>query len=218
MGSAVDQLLALQHEKDPYGTRPTDLLPLQLEAANERLCQSRRRDPAAAKPGGVGWRHEGERARRPRSAAVRTQRVQELLRIVAHRRSVGPHGQVAAHRLDPVAGRVRPGRGRRPRRLRDAARNRRVLRHVLERNHRQAGHDPCSATDLDIASQTNVRGLSWATGINPTATGSSSVSARGWPSSATSGHGLAMIDAFSSRENSYQLPLDTDHTSARSWT
>ena len=26
---------------------------------------------------------------------------------------------------------------------------------------------PCSATDLDIASQTNVRGLSWATGIAP---------------------------------------------------
>ena len=38
MGSAVDQLLALQHEKDPYGTSPDDLLPLQLEAANERLA------------------------------------------------------------------------------------------------------------------------------------------------------------------------------------
>src|SRR5262245_1061442 len=38
MGSAVDQLLALQHEKDPYGASPDDLLPLQLEAVNERLA------------------------------------------------------------------------------------------------------------------------------------------------------------------------------------
>ena len=37
MGSAVDRLLQLQNEKDPYGIAPDDLLPLQLEAANERL-------------------------------------------------------------------------------------------------------------------------------------------------------------------------------------
>ena len=66
---------------------------------------------------------------------------------------------------------------------------------------------PCSATDLDIASQSNVHGLSWATGIAPE--GDRKFCGLG-PHMAIERNErtrLAMIDAFSSPQNSYQLPL-----------
>jgi hypothetical protein len=48
MGSALKQLLDLRDAADPYDTPPAELLPLQLEAANERLELQRGRIPLLA--------------------------------------------------------------------------------------------------------------------------------------------------------------------------
>ena len=208
MGSAVDQLLQLQNEKDPYGTAPDDLLQLQLEAANERLSSRVDDIPLLrnrAQAGGItkvaeladlvpllfahsayksyseSWLTEG-----------RWDRMAKWLRTVSTPSLEGLD-------LDSVAD------------LDDFVARLETVQCYVTCSSGTTGKPamiPCSATILDIASQSNVHGLSWATGITPD--GDRKFCGLG-PRMAIERNErtrLAMIDAFSSPENSYQLPLE----------
>jgi hypothetical protein len=208
MGSAVDQLLALQHEKDPYGTSPDDLLPLQLEAANERLASRVDEIPLLrnrAQSGGITkvvepadlvpllFAHSAYKSYSESwLTEARWDRMAKWLRTVSTPSLDGLD-------LDGVTD------------LNEFVTRLETVECYVTCSSGTTGKPamiPCSATDLDIASQTNVRGLSWATGIAPD--GDRKFLGLG-PRMAIERNErtrLAMIDAFSSRENSYQLPLD----------
>ncbi len=208
MGSAIDQLLQLRNTKDPYGTDPTDLLPLQLEAADERLSSRVDDIPLLrnrAQSGGVtkvskcadlvpllfahsayksyseSWLTEG-----------RWDRMAKWLRTVST-------PSLDELDLDSVAD------------LDDFVARLETVQCYVTCSSGTTGKPAmiaCSATDLDIASEANVRSLSWATGINPE--GDRKFFGLG-PRMAIERNErtrLAMIDAFSSQENSYQLPLE----------
>ena len=208
MGSAIDQLLQLRNTKDPYGTDPTDLLPLQLEAADERLSSRVDDIPLLrnrAQSGGVTKVSEcadlvpllfAHSAYKSYSESWLTEgrwdRMAKWLRTVS----------------TTVARRIGSRFRRRPRRLRGPARNRQCYVTCSSGTTGKPAMIACSATDLDIASEANVRSLSWATGINPE--GDRKFFGLG-PRMAIERNErtrLAMIDAFSSQENSYQLPLE----------
>ena len=125
MGSALEQLLDLRDADDRYDTPPAELLPLQLEAANERLELQRRSDSAVGEPRQDSRDREDRRAGRCGAAAVRAQHVQDVFGAVADGRPVGPDGEVAGHGVDVRRG-WRVVRGcRRPGWVRGAARSRR---------------------------------------------------------------------------------------------
>ena len=208
MGSAVDELLQLQSEPDPYGAAPEDLLALQLEAANERLAGRVGEIPLLrnrARSGGITKMAEladlvpllfAHSAYKSYSESWLTDgrwdRMAKWLRTVSTPSLDGLD-------LDTVAD------------INDFVARLETVGCYVTCSSGTTGKPamiPCSATDLDVASQTNVRGLSWATGIEPN--GDRKFLGLG-PRMAIERNErtrLAMIDAFSSPENSYQLPLD----------
>ncbi len=208
MGSAVDQLLGLQHAPDPYSSGPDDLLPVQLEAANERLASRVDAIPLLRNrvmSGGVTTVHEladlvpllfAHSAYKSYAESWLTDgrwdRMAKWLRTVSTPTLDGLD-------LDGVTD------------LDDFVARLGSVGCYVTCSSGTTGKPamiPCSAVDLDIAAQTNVRGLSWATGIEPD--GHRKFLGLG-PRMAIERNErtrLAMVDAFSSTENSYQLPLD----------
>lgn len=208
MGSAVDQLLRLRDDPDPYAYPPAELLPLQIEAANERLAERVDEIPLLRNRAAAGGIEKvaqaadlvpllfAHSAYKSYSEAWLTDgrwdRMAKWLRTVATPTLDGLD-------LDAVAD------------LDDFVDRLGAVGCYVTCSSGTTGKPamiPCSATDLDVASQTNVRGLSWATGIAPV--GDRKFLGLG-PRMAIERNErtrLAMIDAFSSPENSYQLPLD----------
>ncbi len=208
MSSAVGQLLELQNERDPYGTAPDDLLALQLEAVNERLARRIDEIPLLRNRARVGGTtHVAELADlvpllfahgayKSYSESWLTEgrwdRMAKWLRTVSTPSLDGLD-------LDAVGD------------LNDFVARLETVECYVTCSSGTTGKPamiPCSATDLDVASQTNVRGLSWATGIEPN--GDRKFLGLG-PRMAIERNErtrLAMIDAFASMDNAYQLPLD----------
>ncbi|RDH79006.1 hypothetical protein DVS77_08880 [Mycolicibacterium moriokaense] len=200
--------MELQNERDPYGTAPADLRALQIEAANERLACRVEEIPLLrnrARSGGVTkvseladlvpllFAHSAYKSYSESWLAEgRWDRMAKWLRTVSTPSLDGLD-------LDEIAD------------LDDFVTRLQTVECYVTCSSGTTGKPamiPCSATDLDVASQTNVRGLSWATGIAPD--GDRKFLGLG-PRMAIERNErtrLAMINAFSSPENSYQLPLD----------
>jgi hypothetical protein len=208
MGSAIDELMGLCNARDPYGSPPDELLPLQLEAAQQRL-ESRFEDipllrhrtqdggivkvaeradlvpllfaHSAYKSYSQSWLTEG-----------RWGRMAKWLQTVATSSLDGLDLDGVSdidgfvERLESVGSYVTCSSG----------------------TTGKPAMIACSATDLDIASQSNVTGLSWATGIQPV--GDRKFFGLGPRTRIERNERtrLALIDAFSNPASSYQLPLD----------
>lgn len=208
MGSAVEELLALQNEPDPYAAAPDDVRRLQIQAADERLAGRIDDIPLLknrASSGGVTQVAEradlvpllfAHSAYKSYSDSWLTDgrwdRMAKWLRTVSTPTLDGLDLDAVADvddfvaRLETVGCYVTCSSG----------------------TTGKPAMIPCSATDLDVASQTNVRGFSWATGIAPD--GDRKFLGLG-PRMAIERNErtrLAMVDAFSSQANCYQLPLE----------
>jgi hypothetical protein len=208
MGAAVEELLRLRDEPDPYRYSPDEVLPLQLEAVQERLSARiedipllRRRaedgevkkvtEPAdlvpllfahsAYKSYAESWLTEG-----------RWDRMAKWLKTVSTASLDGleldgvEDIESFVERLATVGSYVTCSSG----------------------TTGKPALISCSAQDLDIAAQSNVAGLSWATGIAPT--GDRKLFGLGPRTKVERNERtrLALIEAFASMENSYQLPLE----------
>lgn len=208
MGSAVEELMRLRSESDPYRYSPEEILPLQLDAAQERLTARiedipllRRRaedcglvkvtEPAdlvpllfahsAYKSYSESWLTEG-----------RWDRMTKWLRTVSTPSLDGLELDGVTDidgfvdRLETVGSYVTCSSG----------------------TTGKPALISCSAEDLEIASQANVAGLSWATRIAPD--GNRKLFGLGPRTKVERNERtrLALIQAFASAENSYQLPLD----------
>lgn len=208
MGSAIDEVLALRTAGDPYDVSPDEILPLQLDAIQERLEMRVDDIPLLARraqDGGItkvaersdlipllfahsayksyseSWLTEG-----------RWDRMAKWLKTVSTSALDGLDLDGVADidrfvdRLESVGSFVTctSGTSGKPAMI------------------------ACSAEDLDTASQSNVTGLSWATGIAPA--GDRKLFGLGPRTKVERNERtrLALIEAFSSETDSYQLPLE----------
>lgn len=208
MGSAVDELMRLRTEDDPYQYSSEEMLALQLDAVQERLTARvedipllRRRvedagvmkvtEPAdlvpllfahsAYKSYSESWLAEG-----------RWDRMAKWLMTVSTASLDGLELEGVdsiddfVDRLETVGSYVTCSSG----------------------TTGKPALISCSAEDLDIASQANVMGLSWATGIAPS--GNRKFFGLGPRTKVERNEHtrLALIEAFATPQNSYQLPLE----------
>lgn len=208
MASAVEQLMQLRKESDPYAHAPGEVLPLQLEAVQERLdarlgdipllrrrAQDGRIDKviqradlvpllfahSAYKSYSEAWLTEGRWDRMAKWLSTVSTTTQEGLNLEGVKDI-----DDFVDRLETVGSYVTCSSG----------------------TTGKPAMISCSASDLDIASQANVDGLTWATGIG--ANRDRMVFGLGPRTKIERNERarLAIIDAFAAPGASYQLPLD----------
>jgi hypothetical protein len=208
MGSAVDELMRLRTGQDPYRYSPEEMLPLQLEAVQERLTARvedipllrRRVDDGevtkVTEPGDLVPLLFAHSAYKSYSESWLTERrwdrMAKWLKTVSTASLDGLEldgvGDIDGFvdRLETVGSYVNCSSG----------------------TTGKPAMISSSADDLDIAPQMTVAGLSWATGIAPT--GDRKLFGLGPRTKIERNERtrLALIGAFATEENSYQLPLD----------
>jgi hypothetical protein len=207
MGSAIEQLLSLQGSDDRFDIDQAELLPLQLEAANERF-QTR----VEAIPLLRNRAENGEVTK----IAERKDLVPLLFAHTAYKSYV--ESWLASGRWDRMA-----------KWLRTVSSNPHdgldlegvtSLDDFVERMEGVGSYVSCSSgttgkpalipsseADLEVASNSNVHGMTWATGIVPAGDRRMLGLGPRMKLARNERARLAMIDAFSSEDNTYQMPL-----------